>query len=76
MEVTSIFLNRILLLGAKRQASGLYLSVGSLPSIRLDGRIKPLPDEDIISSEIIESVIRALLDEAQLEELRQNRSVC
>ena len=76
MEVTSIFLNRILLLGAKRQASGLFLSVGSLPSVRLDGRIKSLPDEDIVSSELIESVIRALLDEAQLEELKQNRSVC
>ena len=47
MEIYSILFNRLLSETAKRQASDLHLSVGSVPVLKKDGRLVRMDGEKI-----------------------------
>lgn len=63
-------LDNLLALGG----SDLLISLGSTPRIRRDGRLEPL-DGSPLTAEVIEEMVRGLLDEAQWRELADRRHV-
>jgi twitching motility protein PilT len=75
MEVPSIFLNRLLSEVAKKNASDLHLSVGSLPMLRIDGELLIVEGEGIVTVELLNKIIDALLSQSEYVYLEQNREM-
>ena len=50
-----------------RGASDLHLIVGTYPTLRIDGRLTPLSDQFLLTKEIVEELIFAMLNEEQKE---------
>lgn len=66
---------RLLISTAAQGASDLHLNVGRKPIIRLDGDLIPLEQEQIITPEVSEGLIRGLLDETQKQRLIEEREL-
>lgn len=60
-------LNELLLVCAQQQASDLHLAVGKRPTLRLDGTLLPLQKEAILTPEMAEGIITAILTPEQKE---------
>lgn len=75
MEIPSIFLNRILSEVAKKNASDLHLSAGSLPMIRINDKLSVMEGEEIISAENLEKIVRSFVNEDEAEKLRIEREI-
>jgi len=59
---------------AQRDASDLYVKVGSPPTYRVHGRLQPLEGPKV-SPAAAEALVREILDAEQQEQLRQHHSV-
>src|SRR3989338_7080164 len=59
----------------ERQATDLHLAVGNVPMLRLDGAITPLLEEDILTAERLNTIVRHLLAEDELKILESEREV-
>jgi len=57
----------------KRKASDLHLQVGLPPMLRVDGRLTPVPGSDVLSDEMVESLVFAILDEDQKQILLKDK---
>jgi twitching motility protein PilT len=75
MEVYSILFNRLLSETAKRQASDLHLSAGSIPVIRKDGHLITLEEEKIIEETVLEQIVTSFLTEAEQKTLAKKREI-
>ncbi len=75
MEVPSIYLNRILSEGAKRNAHSLHLTVGSFPIIKVGGEFFKLDKESLVTAEILEKIIDFFLTEAEKIKLKQKKEI-
>ncbi len=75
MEVPSIFLNRILSEMAKRGASDMHLTVGSIPIIRINNQLSSLAGEEIVTNEILNKVIDTFISPEELTKLKENREI-
>jgi twitching motility protein PilT len=60
---------------AKRGASSLHLSAGSLPTMRIDNHFLVLEGEDIITLETLEQIINSYLDDKEKEILEKEREI-
>ncbi|MDR7476784.1 MAG: PilT/PilU family type 4a pilus ATPase [Armatimonadota bacterium] len=59
---------------AERDASDLYVKVGSAPAYRVHGRLQPL-EVPKVSPAAVEALVREILDADQQEQLRREHSV-
>lgn len=75
MEIPSIFLNRILSEVAKKGASDLHLSVGSLPMIRINDQLTPMEGEQIITTETLNKIIESIITQEEAPKLKENREI-
>ena len=75
MEIPSIFLNRILSEAAKRSASDLHLSVGSLPMFRINNQLIAAAGEEIITSEILDKIISSIVNQEEAIKLKDLREI-
>lgn len=71
----SITFNRILTTAAGWHASDLHFVVGNQPTVRIDGKLKTLEDEQIIGPEFIEVVAKTVLNEQQRQTLATQKEV-
>lgn len=60
---------------AEYNASDLHLSVGNVPTVRIDGELTPLREEQVITPEFLEKLTLFLLDEKQRAELEKEREI-
>ena len=58
-------LNELLLVTAQQAASDLHLAVGRKPTLRIDGKLLPLEKESILTPEIVQELVFALLTPEQ-----------
>ncbi|MSR73814.1 MAG: type IV pili twitching motility protein PilT, partial [Candidatus Pacebacteria bacterium] len=58
-------LTELLLATARQNASDLHIGVGQPPTLRLDGALIPLTGEQIITPEVAEGLVQALLNDEQ-----------
>lgn len=71
----SITLTRILTTAAGWHASDLHFVVGNQPTLRVDGKLKTLEDEQIVTPEFIESVTAIVLNDQQRTQLAAQKDV-
>lgn len=75
MEVPPILLNRILSEAAKKGATSLHLSVGSAPILRIDGNLRLMENEEILTTDILEKMIKSFLNDEELTKLTQEKEL-
>jgi len=75
MEVYNILFSRLLSEAAKRQATDLHLSAGSVPVIRKDGRLIKLEQEKIIEQAALLQIVKSFLEEEDLRILEEKREL-
>ncbi len=68
-------LNELLLTCAKQNASDLHLAVGRRPTLRLDGVLIGLQKEAILTPEMMEGLVDALLTKEQKEKFMQDKQL-
>ncbi|ABM61107.1 PilT/PilU family type 4a pilus ATPase [Halorhodospira halophila] len=56
-----------------RQASDLFITVGSPPALKIDGALTPLTDQPPLSSEAVNALVAATLNDTQQTALAQTR---
>lgn len=71
----TITFNRILTTAAGWHASDLHFVVGNQPTLRIDGKLKLLEDEQIITPDFIEVIEKLILTEAQIQQLQTQKEV-
>lgn len=70
-----IEVNRILTSVAEYNASDLHLSVGNVPTVRIDGELTPLREEKVVTPDFLEKLKLFLLDDRQKEILENEREI-
>jgi len=75
MEVPSIFLNRILSEMAKKNASDLHLTVGSLPMMRIDNQLVAAEGENIVTSDILNKIISSFISQEEMAKFKEDKEV-
>lgn len=75
MEVPSIFLNKILSEAAKKNASDLHLTVGSLPMVRINGQLIIMDGKSIITSETINKIINSFINEEEMVKFKKDKEI-
>jgi twitching motility protein PilT len=59
----------------EKKATDIHLTVGNVPMLRIDGKITPLMDEEILTAERIETIVEHLLNEEELDQLSKNKQL-
>ena len=75
MEKFKEHLDTLLVATARQGASDLHLAVGRKPTIRLDGKLIALEQEQIVTPEIAEGLVRALLSAQQFERFQHEKEL-
>ena len=68
-------LDGLLISTAQENASDLHLSVGRYPTLRIDGRLVPLVNKEILTPQKTEILIGAFLTEEQKEKFIKNKEL-
>ncbi len=68
-------LKSLLVTTAKQAASDLHISVGTHPTIRVDGVLIPLQKEGMVTPEVAQGLIEALITPEQKKKLEENRQI-
>ena len=68
-------LAELMILAAQQGASDLHLSVGKHPTVRIDGNLVPISNEQILTPEMTAGLIGALLTTDQQEKLITEREI-
>lgn len=71
----SISFNRIVTTATGWQASDIHFVVGNQPTVRIDGKLKLLEDEQLVTPEFIEVVTKTLLTEPQRQQLVNQKEI-
>jgi|WetSurMetagenome_2_1015567.scaffolds.fasta_scaffold04545_2 twitching motility protein PilT len=69
------FFKKLLLDLAKKNASGLHLSVGSVPLLRVYGRLSEGEGEEVLKKEDLEKIIHSFLSEEELAILAEKKEL-
>jgi twitching motility protein PilT len=75
MDNYSEKLQELLITTAKQNASDLHISVGRKPTLRIDGILVPLQQEELITPESADGLISALLTPEQKTKLAEERQI-
>lgn len=59
----------------ERKATDLHLSVGTVPALRIDGVIKPMLEEEVITAERMERIAEYVLSAEELATLSQKKQL-
>lgn len=71
----SITLNRILTTAAGWHASDVHFVVGNQPTVRIDGKLAVLEDEQIVAPDFITTITKIILTEPQQQQLLNQKEV-
>lgn len=71
----SITLTRVLTTAAGWHASDVHFIIGNQPTLRIDGKLKILEDEEIVAPELIEAIAAIVLNDQQRQQLAQQKDV-
>ena len=68
-------IKNLLQLVIDKKASDLHLIVGSPPTLRISGKLVPIPREGVLTLEAVQVAIKAILNPRQLERLLLNKEI-
>lgn len=75
MEVFNVLFNRLLSETAKRKASSLHLSVGSIPVVKKDEHLIPIEGENIMEQDTLKQIVESILNEEEKQKLAEKREI-
>lgn len=75
MEMSSIFLNKILSEVASQEAAGVHLAVGSAPMLRQGDKLFPIGEEEILTEDKINKLLEDFLSSEELEQLKKEKEL-
>jgi twitching motility protein PilT len=75
MESPIEFFKKLLMESAKKKASGLHLSVGSAPLLRVYGRLAEGEEKEVLKKDDLEKIIHSFLSEEELVVLEDRREL-
>lgn len=75
MEMSSIFLNKILSEIASKHSAGAHLAVGSAPMLREGDKLFPMGQEEILTEEKIQNVLEDVLSQEEMAELKEKKEI-
>lgn len=68
-------IKELLQLTIDRNASDLHIVVGIPPTLRVDGQLTPVPNEGVLTPEVIASYLKEILSSEKLERLKVNKEL-
>ena len=68
-------IKELLQLTIDRNASDLHIVAGIPPTLRIDGQLTPVPNEAVLTPEVIASYLKEILSSEQLERLKVNKEL-
>lgn len=68
-------INNLFKLATKNKASDLHIIVGKPPILRIDGELKMLPDNEVVTRDIAEKMIFGILTERQQKKYLEEREL-
>jgi len=68
-------MRQMLDLAIEKQASDLHITAGTVPTLRIDGKLVPLSDFPVVTAESSEALLRSIMSNEQVERLRQRREL-
>lgn len=73
--ISKIELNDLLAIVAERGASDLHIGVGKPPLLRIDSKLVPISEREVLTPDTCEQTIYSLISEAQIEKLKREREL-
>lgn len=71
----SLAFRKLLTEAVKRGATDVHLTIGAYPMIRVDGVLRPLSSEEILTEQYLNIIIGGILNATQKEKLAKDRDV-
>lgn len=68
-------IKQLLQLTVDKNASDLHMIVGIPPHLRVEGRLAPIPDESIVSPDLVAKCVKEIMSAEQLERLTVNKEI-
>jgi len=68
-------MRQMLDLAIEKQASDLHITVGVVPTLRIDGKLVPLTDFPVVTAESSEALLQSIMSNEQVERFRQRREI-
>jgi twitching motility protein PilT len=68
-------IKNLLQLTIDRKASDLHLIAGVPPTLRIDGNLLPIPNEPVLTTEVISQYLKNIMSSQQLEHLTVNKEL-
>jgi len=68
-------IKQLLQLAVDRQASDLHIISGIPPHLRVEGQLAPVPDEQVLTPEVVNKFVKEILNSEQLERLTVNKEI-
>lgn len=69
------FMDRLLITTMESNATDLHLCVGTYPLMRINSKLVPVPDTEIIKPDMMNSIVHMYLNDEQFQRLKQNKTV-
>jgi twitching motility protein PilT len=73
MEIKNMYFKQILSLANEKKATDIHLCIGSKPLVRLNGKLEPLEEMEVIALNSIDEILNEVLDEAKKEQLKKDK---
>ena len=68
-------LDNLLVTTAQENASDLHLAVGRYPTLRIDGRLVPLTNKEMLTPKKVESIVFAMLTDDQKKKFIESKEL-
>jgi twitching motility protein PilT len=65
----------ILELAVKRNASDIHFTLGVKPTLRIDGRLIPIDDEEVLNSKSVKELVTGIMSDAQFKRLEMKKEL-
>jgi len=69
------FMDRLLVETMDRKATDLHLCVGTKPLMRINSKLMPVPDTEVIKPDMINAIVNMYLNEEQMERLMKYKTL-
>ena len=68
-------LNEILAIAVKAKSSDIHIRAGLVPIVRIDGKLRPIPNAPRLAPEVVRSMVLAIMNERQRKQFEDNFEV-
>jgi len=75
MATVPLEMEKLLDIAIEKSASDLHLSVGIVPTLRIDGRLLAISEAPVVTPEAAEKLIASVMNDEQMERLKQRREL-